>query len=206
LTIELNENGTEVKESIPCVSVEMYSETTLVQGQSTPMRLRIRGMQGYNKSSFLEIFNATPNVVRMSHEGISTEMKMLELMPFGAAENERTLSGLALTATGLGTFEISCRLAGNACGAQTHEFFIVGPSKRHDKDGYHVEWTEVCYLGTCHLRKGHAGAHKYSWKKCGDHKEVPHKETFKNKEDRDARHDEVEKDRDKRKAANGFGG
>ena len=202
----LSEKGMKIEDKVRCVSIELYCETTLLRGQSTSVRVTVRGLEGYDEVAVLEIKNATPNVVRMSHEGVPIEMKMLELAPFGDSETARTLSRFSLTGTGQGSFEIACQLTSNKCGAQTHQMFIVGPSKGKDKDGYHVEWKEVCYLGTCYLRKGHAGAHKYSWKKCADHKEIPHKETFAKKEDRDARHDEVEKDRDKRKAANGFEG
>lgn len=188
--------------------VTIEGQPAMIVGQNSPASVRIAGLQGYDGRVTLRIVNHTPRVVKMGDAEGNTlgNVALFEQPPFGPTEALRNAASITLMALSSGAYFLECELLSDKCGATKHVMFITGPSKKHDKDGYHVGWKEVCYLGTCHLRKGHAGDHKYSWKQCKDHKEVPHKETFKKKDERDARYREIEKERDKRKADNGFEG
>ncbi len=208
-TIEVEDNGMSAQRECHSASVKLSAQRTMQLGQSVPIEIQVMGLQGFSKPIMLRLHNHTPGIVELRGDagqdlGI---VPTLNLSPFGLSEAVRSIGGLSLLATSVGEFEIRCELlAGGRCGATTHELFISGPSKRNDGKGYHVEWKEVCYLGTCYLKRDHAGDHAYSWAKCKTDGEKPHKETFKTSEARDARYREIEKDRDKRKAAHDFGG
>jgi hypothetical protein len=206
--IEIEEGTANANGATRAVSVTLQAQRTLTIGQSTPMSIQVRGMEGFDKPSHIRIVNRTPGIVELMLGNLKPGNEGgVDLAPFGANETLRTLGALSLVALSVGSFEVECQLMGGRCGATTHELFIVGPSKSGNaQKGFSVEWTEVCYKGTCYLKPGHAGDHAYSWSRCKDHADIPHKETFDNKEDRDARYREIEKEAKKRNAEHDFKG
>lgn len=206
-SLELVEGNQKISGATRAYGVSLRAEKTLAIGQTTALQILVSGMEGYDQPATLHIFNGSPNVVRL-HPGahaIEAGNVVIALTPFGASERSRELSPIAVTALVPGGFEIRAELLANGqCGATTHEMKIHGPSKTHDKKGYHVKWKEQCQLGTCYLKPEHSGDHAYAWRTCKDHAEAEHDEVFENKEDADAKYRDVEKDRDKREAEHKF--
>lgn len=220
--ITIKDGDNEYTKQINALKLDVSaSKTQLMSGETTQVNIVLSGCKDLPKEAFpieMTVANNTPEnagiIQFVSSVGgmIMTNIDILVDSPSfsvqitpdmvdatGNASFTATLQGKEP-----GVFEILCDVdvakAKEKCGETTHMYIIGKLSKGEDSKRFFVEWREDCYEGTCYKPKGHAGDHKYGWKRCKTHKDIPHKEYFETKEKRDARYEEVEKDQKLRQA------
>lgn len=212
--ITIKDGNNEYTQQINALKLEMNaSKTQLMSGETTEVMIVLSGCQDLPKEAFPIEMNVTNNTPENS-EIIQLQVKMINQLITGLSSNTSTIQitpdmvdatgNVSFTATlqgkEPGVFEILCNVVKGKCGVKTHMYIIGKLSKGEDSNGHFVDWREDCYEGTCYKPKNHEGDHKYGWKRCKTHKDIPHKEYFETKEKRDARYDEVEKDQKLRQA------
>jgi hypothetical protein len=200
-------NGTNAHKYLTnAVQISLTSDTKdVVSGGSVNFKATVVGLKNFEPYMYpvkLWFENENPNSLQLNNDAANSRMITIHEADLNGEGNfEINVSGTALAP---GAFAVSCHLKGGNCGAETHVLKIETLSKGQDKKGYYVEWREDCQQGNCHLKAGHAGDHKYAWKKCKTHANVPHKEYFTTEEDRNGRYNDLEKEQKTRNAANGF--
>ncbi len=215
--ITIKDGDNEYTQQINALKLEMNaSKTQLMSGETTQVMIVLSGCKDLPKEAFpieMTVTNNTPENSEIIQFGAHKGGVVASLLS-SSSSNTSTIQitpdmvdatgNVSLTATlqgkEPGAFEILCNVAKGKCGAKTHMYIIGRLSKGEDSKGFFVEWREDCYEGTCYKPKGHEGDHKYAWKRCKTHKDIPHKEYFETKEKRDARYEEVEKDQKLRQA------
>jgi len=179
------------------------SKSTLMSGEPMNLTMTVGPFVGVPDDKFpctVQVENRTPNTLNMGGQSALE----IPITKSALAANGTFSYTIACTGVSPGPFEVGATLKAGSCGHKTHEFGIDKLNKGNDDKGWYVEWREDCHEGTCHKRKDHAGDHSYSWKNCKDHASKDHKDYFTTEEDRDAEYERLEKERKKRKAANGF--
>lgn len=215
--ITIKDGNNEYTQQINALKLEMNaSKTQLMSGETTEVMIVLSGCKDLPKEAFpveMTVTNNTPGnaevIQLVSHEGgmmnapkpsLSSNTFTIQITSdmvdaAGNASFTATLQGKEP-----GAFEILCNVAKGKCGANTHMYIIGQLSKSKDSKGFFVEWREDCYEGICYKNKDHEGDHKYAWKRCKTHEDIPHKKYFDNEKERDAKYEEIEKDQKLRQA------
>jgi hypothetical protein len=205
-TFGMSEQGEVMEGEFNIVRILLKApKTTLVKGEKTTLNISVEGLQGLPKNAyplFIKLSNMSPGVINFGEVKGNTvvhEIQADEVKSGGTYQF--TLSVIAISP---GHFDITAKVLATGCGAKKHTYLIGKVSKKRcrkrgcDKK-HQVEWDERCFEGTCRLRQGHEGTHRYSYKRCDIHEDKKHVECFKTKEKRDARYRKLKKESRKRK-------
>jgi hypothetical protein len=201
-TLSITEGDQQFSADVHTAKVSLVGTEKMHTGEKGDVSIEIRGLDLCGTPVSITLENRSRQTVDITWPGASRQGNTFVYVANPSEESTGGVMSFALGMTALapGGFELLCNLAGNLCGAQTHELFIEKLAKKRKDGKYYVEWREDCYIGTCHLKKNHAGDHKYSWKKCKDHDSKEHNEEFADAESRDARYRELEKEQKARDA------
>ncbi|MFN8139707.1 MAG: hypothetical protein U0R49_07925 [Fimbriimonadales bacterium] len=202
--VEVMNGNAITKFSANAVNIELLSSrNTLMAGETANITLKVGPFTDAPSSLLpaeISIVNHTPSTLNLGDKNNC----VITIRPEDISSDGFYTCVLSGTALAPGGFVVSGQLAGTSCGAKTHEFGIDKLNKGKDNKGWYIEWREDCHEGTCHLKKGHAGDHAFSWKKCQTHDSKDHKDYYSSEEDRDAAYRKLEKEAKERAAKNGF--